>query len=161
VTPLVLGIGNPSRGDDAVGHLVSCLLRPRLPSSIRVIEHGGEATALLAVLEGATDAWLIDAAQSDAAPGTIHRIDCEGAVVSHRAVSSHGFGIAEAIELARALGTLPRRCIVYAIEAADFTAGAPLSPPVTRAAREVAARILAELGYSAAALRPLPAASSA
>jgi hydrogenase maturation protease len=53
--------------------------------------------------------------------------------------------VAEAIGLARALGTLPPLCIVYAIEAAHFTTGAAPSSAVTQAAHGVAERILAEL----------------
>jgi hydrogenase maturation protease len=140
---LVLGIGNPDRGDDAVGCVVAGMLRDR---NVPAVEHSGEATALLAALEGADHAWLIDAAYSGAPPGTIHRIDCAtDAPMPHGTMSSHGFGVAEAIALARALATLPPHCIVYAIEAADFTAGAALSPTVALAAREAAERILAEL----------------
>ena len=93
---------------------------------MRIVERDGEATALLADLQAARRVWLIDAAQSGAPPGTIHRIDCAAtdAVVPRGSVSSHGFGVAEAIALARALGTLPPHCIVYAIEAAHFAPGA-------------------------------------
>jgi hydrogenase maturation protease len=144
---LVIGVGNPGRGDDAVGHLVACLLRSRIPANVRVVEHLGEATTLLRGLESADHAWLVDAAQSGAPPGTIHRIDCAAtdALVPRGSVSSHGFGVAEAIALARVLGTLPPHCVVYAIEAAQFTPGAAPSPAVTHAAHQVAERILAEL----------------
>ena len=56
-------------------------------------------------------------------------------------VSSHGFGVAEAIALARAFGTLAQHCIVYAIEAADFTPGARPTAAVMTAANVVATRI--------------------
>jgi hydrogenase maturation protease len=143
---LVLGIGNPNRGDDAVGRLVARALCVRLPEAVRVIECDGEATAVLAELQTAQRAWLIDAARSGARPGTIHRIDVSAADLALPAggVSSHGFGVIEAIALARALGLLPRQCIVYAVEAAAFTVGAALSPAVKRAVDEVAARIMAE-----------------
>jgi hydrogenase maturation protease len=142
LTSAVIGIGNPDRGDDAVGRIVARLLRDR---DVQAVEHAGEATALLTALQGVDQAWLIDATQSGAPPGTIHRIDCaKDSIPPCNAISSHGFGAAEAIELARALGTLPPHCIVYAIEAADFKVGAALSPAVTRAAHEVAERILAE-----------------
>ncbi len=44
------------------------------------------------------------------------------------------------VELARALGRLPRRCIIYiyALEGASFEPGGPLSPPVAAAAAKVA-----------------------
>ena len=103
--------------------------------------------ALVAELQSVQCAWLVDAAQSGARPGTIHRIDCSAEDVALPAgtVSSHGFGVAEAVGLARALGMLPRQCVVYAIEAADFSAGAALTPEVTAAAGEVTRRILEEL----------------
>jgi hydrogenase maturation protease len=144
---LVLGIGNPDRGDDAVGRLVARSLQTRVPPDVRVAEQDGEATALLAVLQSARCAWLIDATRSGAPPGTIHRIDCSAADLPSPlgTVSSHGFGVVEAIALARALDMLPRQCIVYAIELADITTGATVSPEVMRAVDVVAARILAEL----------------
>ena len=143
---LVIGVGNPIRADDNIGRVVVDLLRSRAPASVRLIERDGEATALLADLQSARRAWLIDAAQSGAQAGTVHRIDCAGnALLPRRSVSSHGFGLAEAVALARALGGLPPHCIVYAIEAAEFTPGAAPSPAVMRAAGEVADAILAEL----------------
>jgi len=144
---LVVGIGNPDRGDDAVGRLVAHTLRVRAPVDVRVVEQGGEATALLAELQSVQQAWLIDAAQSGASPGTIHRIDCSVAApaIPPGTVSSHGFSLAEALGMARALNVLPPRCIVYAIEAADFTFGAAPARAVTRAAQDVVERILAEI----------------
>jgi hydrogenase maturation protease len=145
--PVVIGIGNLLRRDDAIGLATIGLMRARLPPGVRLVECDGEARSLLAEVQSAHRVWLIDAARSGAPPGTIHRIDCAAsdAIVPRGDVSSHGFGVAEAIALARALGTLPPHCVVYAIEAADFTYGATPSPAVTKAAREVAERILAEL----------------
>ena len=117
---LVIGVGNPDRGDDGVGLVVARLLKSHMP----VIEHDGEATALVDTLRSARHTWLIDAAQSDSPPGTIHRIDCTKDIPLLRStVSSHGFGLAEAIGLARALGTMPPHCIIYAIEGTCFTLG--------------------------------------
>jgi hydrogenase maturation protease len=145
---LVLGIGNLHRGDDAVGRMAARLLRPRVDADVLVAERIGEATEVLAVLRNAKRGWLIDAAQTGSPLGTIQRIDCSAAldgVVPRSLVSSHGWGLAEAIGLARALDMLPSYCIVYAIETADFTAGAAPSLPVSDAAHRVAELILAEL----------------
>jgi hydrogenase maturation protease len=65
-------------------------------------------------------------------------------------LSTHGFGLAEAIELARALDQLPPRCVVYAVEAGSVVVGAPLSPPVAAAVPAVAARIREEIVDAAA-----------
>jgi hydrogenase maturation protease len=155
VDRLIVGIGNPDRGDDAVGRIVARQLMQRAPADVRIVEHAGEATALLNDFRSARSAWLIDAAQSGSPPGTIHRIDCSttDAVPPRGSLTSHGFGAAEAIALARILGTLPLHCIVYAITAGQFALGAAPSPAVTLAAHDVVKRILAEL-----ATPPLPSA---
>jgi hydrogenase maturation protease len=144
---IVIGIGNPDRGDDAAGRAVARRLRGMLSAEIDVEEHGGEATALLARLEAADRAYLIDACSSSALAGTVRRFDVGEAPLPREAfaVSSHGLGLAEAIELGRTLGQLPSRCIVYAIEAASFRLGAPLSPRVAAAVSKVSCRVQAEI----------------
>jgi hydrogenase maturation protease len=144
---VVLGVGNADRGDDAAGPAVARNLRSLLPPGIQIIEHGGEATALIGQMDGAERVFMIDACISGARPGTIHRFDVSATPVPAVALglSSHGFGVAAAVELARALGQLPRQCIIYAIEAASFEIGAPLSPMVAAGVIEVAGRVLAEI----------------
>lgn len=142
----IIGIGNPDRGDDAAGRLVAARLKDRVPGGVIVIELDGEMAALVDRLESSDRAILIDAALSGGEPGTIHRFDVvnEPMPASFGGFSTHGFGLAQAIELARTLGTLPARCTVFAIEAQSFDHGAPLSPAVTAAVEAVAARVLAE-----------------
>ncbi|WP_374575567.1 hydrogenase maturation protease [Phenylobacterium sp.] len=144
---LVLGIGNPDRGDDGVGRMAARLLAADAPAHVEVAESGGEATDILEHLEDAASAILIDACATGGAAGTVHRFDVsvEGLPSGVFGVSTHGFGLHEAIELGRALGCLPRRCVVYAIEGERFETGAPLSEAVAAAAEEVALRVRAEL----------------
>lgn len=148
---LVLGIGNTERGDDAAGREVARLLRGALPAHVAVEEQEGEATALVARLEGIAAAYLVDASLSGAPPGTIRRFDAAASPLPQHefGLSTHGFGLASAVELARALGQLPRRCIVYAVEGASFELGAGLSPPVADAVAAVAARLAAEIAGTA------------
>jgi hydrogenase maturation protease len=146
VKRVAICVGNETRGDDAVGRRVAALLREAAPLGVEIIERDGEATALLDALEGATQAVLIDACVSGAAAGAVRRIDVtrEGLPQGELAGSTHGLGLACAIELARALGRLPPMCVVYAIEGAGFAHGAPLSPEAEAGAREAARRALAE-----------------
>jgi hydrogenase maturation protease len=112
-----------------------------------VFEREGEPTALMDAWEGADTVWLVDAVSSDGQAGVVHRLDAsEGALPAtlFRA-STHHFGLPDAVELARALGRLPRRTIVYGIEGADFDAGAELSPGVADAVARVAAAIQREV----------------
>jgi len=143
---VVIGIGNPDRGDDAFGRVVAIHLRGRLPECVRLIEQDGEATTLLERLGEADAAILIDAAVSGGEPGQIRRFDAarEPLPAAKFGLSTHGFGLAEAVELARILGKLPGRGVVYAVEARSFELGAPLSPELVRAVDEVVARVIAE-----------------
>jgi hydrogenase maturation protease len=58
--------------------------------------------------------------------------------------STHAIGIAEAIELGRALHKLPRQLIVYGIEGRNFDAGMQLPPAVESAVEIVTHRVLEE-----------------
>jgi hydrogenase maturation protease len=149
---IVLAIGNVERGDDGAGRAVARLLRHMLGDRVEIIEQDGEATALLAKLDGAACAYLIDACMSNAPAGTVHRIDANLSALPQASsdLSTHGFGLAAAIELGRALGRLPPRTVVYAIEAESFAAGAPLSEPVATATVIVADRISSEIEENAA-----------
>lgn len=127
---VVIGIGNQLRGDDGAGLEAARRVRDcELSTSITVHLHEGDAVGLLSLWDKADAALLIDAVRSGAPPGTIHRLDASHAPLPSpvRQASSHTLGIAEAIELARALGTLPPTIRVYGIEGGRFEAGAELT----------------------------------
>src|SRR5262249_46565971 len=73
--PLIIGIGNEYRGDDAVGLIVARRLKVRLADSAIVIEQSGDGAALMEAWRDAETVIIIDAMMSGAAPGTIHRFD--------------------------------------------------------------------------------------
>jgi hydrogenase maturation protease len=148
---LVIGVGHRDRGDDAVGRIVADRLRHHGPAGVAIVDTDGEAGRLLDLFEGADRVVIIDAARSGAAPGTIQRLDAVGrALPPDFAVSTHAMGLAESIELARTLGRLPPRCIVYAIEAASFALGAPLSPSVAAVVDKVVELAVSELAAEVA-----------
>jgi hydrogenase maturation protease len=141
--PVLVGVGNAARGDDAAGLLVARRLGG--------IELEGDASALLELFDGVLEAIVIDAVRSGAPPGTIHRFDASEAPLpaSVRSSSStHAVRISEAIELARALGRLPARVVVYGIEGARFEAGALMTDSVVAAIDEVVADVSAVLRRS-------------
>jgi hydrogenase maturation protease len=139
---MVIGIGNRWRGDDAAGLAVAGRLR-ELGADARELE--GEPAALIEAFAEADAIVIVDAASSGAPPGTVRRFDARsGPLPSHCLRSStHALGVPEAVELARALGRLPARLEIFAIEGARFTTGAPLSPPVERAVHDLAASLAA------------------
>jgi hydrogenase maturation protease len=144
---LVLGLGNPLRGDDAAGRCAVRGLLDLASPDIEIREHDGEAADLLARLAGRAAAVLIDCSLSGAPPGHVRRFDLAAGPppADLRAVSSHGLGLAAALELARALGVLPPRCRVFTVEGESFAIGAPLTPAVAAGVTAMVACIRAEL----------------
>lgn len=137
---LVIGVGNPDRGDDAAGLLAARKVRG-LPTT-----EVGDCARLIDAWSGVEQVVVIDAMVSGEPPGAVRRFDAGMEALPIKAFpSTHAFGLGEAIELARALGRLPGRLTVFGIEAGSFTPGAPVSDGVNRAVDEVVGRVEAEL----------------
>lgn len=149
---LVIGIGNPDRGADGAGRRVAEDLGAQPPAGVSVRGLRGEALELMAAWRGADAVVLIDAVRTGTAPGTVLRFDASDAPLpaASAATSSHGLGLATALELARALGALPPRVIVLGIEGDDFGAGAAPSRALRQGIAEAGARAAAEAAGLAA-----------
>ena len=146
---LVIGIGNPARGDDAAGLAVARCIREAAPGHVTVTELAGDQLALLDAWTGAREVYLIDAVCSGGTPGTVYRFDAAEPLTArfwHR--GTHTFSLADVIELGRALGRLPGRLTGYGIEGGTFELGAPLSAEVDAAVQAVTAALLRELRES-------------
>lgn len=146
---LVVGLGSPDRGDDAVGPQVAAAVARVIGDvvGVRVVEHE-DPTALVDLLDpgGSDGPWdvaiVVDAVRSGAAPGTLTVLEVGssgqdfgslGARLDPGPAGTHGFGLPGAIELARALDRLPARVVVVGIEAVGFEHGAALSPALRSA----------------------------
>ena len=150
-TRLVIGIGNPDRGDDSAGRAVAQRLRKLCVPGLEVLESDGEGASLMAAWEGADDVVLVDACRGGGAPGSVHRIEAGHAepLTALRHASTHSFGVAAAVRLAQALGRIPSRLVVYAIEGALFSQGEGLSTPVDHAVDEVVGSVVRDLSCRA------------
>lgn len=148
-TTLIIGVGNSYRGDDAVGLLVARQLQA-YAGAAQVLEASGEGAALMHMWEDAQAVFLIDATVSGAEPGTIHRLDAHAQPIpaDFFHYSTHDFGVAEAIEMARVLDQLPPRLVVYGIEGQQFNFGDALSPAVEQALHTVVEQVRHELEQS-------------
>lgn len=137
---MIIGVGNRFRSDDGAGPRVVELLRAE---GIAAVELAGEGAELIEAWAGADRVLVIDAAKSGAPPGAVHRLDASAGPVPSGFFhySTHQFGVAEAIETARALGRLPASLRLFGIEGACFSFGETLSPEVEAACRRVAGEI--------------------
>ena len=144
---VVICAGNRYRGDDAVGLEIAARLRREIAPEHDLLTLEGEPTTLLDRFDSAELLILVDAVAGAGAAGAIHRFDAsrEQLPRSVFGASTHAFGLGETIELARVLGRLHGRVLVYGITGENFGAGEGLSPSVAAAAAEVTREILANL----------------
>ncbi len=144
---LVIGIGNPDRGDDAAGLAVARRVRELTkPGEVTVRELIGDQLNLMDAWNGATEVYLVDAVCSGGTPGSVYQFDAADALTeqfSH--CGTHTFSLADVVELARALGRLPRRLSGYGVEGATFQVGAPMSRRVRAAVETVTSMLLIDL----------------
>lgn len=146
---LVVGLGNPDRGDDAVGVIVAQELAGRLPADVALLLRSSDMLSLIEDWAGFDALVCVDAAAAMGVPGRIHRIDLTADELPPNVsfTSCHAFSLIDAIRLARTLQRAPQDIIVYAVEGCCFDGGAPVTVAVAAAATEVACHVIAEVGH--------------
>jgi hydrogenase maturation protease len=149
LTAAAVCLGSIFRGDDAVGPLAAERLRA---AGATVLDCADEPTRLLSEWEGLDTLVVVDAVVTGAPAGTLHRRDAgEGPLSPDLSLAStHAVGIADALELGRALGRAPRRVVVLGLEGRAFAMGDELSPEVSAALDELVATTLEELACTSA-----------
>ncbi len=145
---VVIGVGNEFRRDDGAGPAVIARLRALQPgdaalSCVTLTLSDGEPGRLIDLWEGASLAVVIDAVRDTARPpGHTSRLAPDAlAGVSDGAASSHGIGLGDTVELARALGCLPARLTVLTVVGRDFGLGAGLTAEVAAAVAELVEQV--------------------
>jgi hydrogenase maturation protease len=144
---LIIGVGNPYRGDDAAGRQVLRQLLDMGVDASYLLEHSGEGVSLMDAWKGRSTVILIDAVSSGNPPGTILRLDAFTNPLPAQLFqsSTHAFSLPQAIEMARALDELPSRLLVFGIEGRNFQAGTELSSEVSAAVPKVAREVFDEV----------------
>ncbi len=148
MTALLIGLGNPDRGDDGVGIEVARRVAEMGRPGIEALEVDDPST-LLDTWVGAGRVVVVDAITSGRASGTVSTLDAtEGALPTGgwAAGGTHALGLAAAVELSRALGRLPRSLVVVGVEVdgarATAAQGEGLSPAVAAAVESAVAAVL-------------------
>ena len=114
------------------------------------IEHSGEGTGLINLWENHERVLIIDAMRSNQPPGTIRLINANRQQIPTDLFhySSHQFGLAQAVELAKTLNRLPTRLWILGIEGANFDYGEQLTPTVEDAMDEAMQQAIALMEQS-------------
>ena len=146
---LVVGLGNPDRGDDGAGAaVVERLIGGRVPDGVSLTTRADDLLAMLGEWSGLDALICVDAAASSGAPGRIHRFNLADSTLPREfsaPASSHALGLADALAMGKVLGLLPPAVIVFAIEGETFETGAAMSEAVESAINEAADLVRAEL----------------
>lgn len=113
----VVGIGSPF-GDDRLGWEVAQQVAREvrdLPVTVEVRDRPG--AGLLSSMQSGESLLLIDAVRGGGQPGTLYRLGLQELLqAASRAASTHEFGVAAAVQLARRLGQLPASIVLFGIE---------------------------------------------
>ena len=130
---LILGLGNPLRGDDGIGlRVIEALNRRGLPEGAAALDAGTGGLDLLQILEGWERAIIIDAADVGREPGQFVRFTPDEArfVGSQDAMSPHNAGLAEVLALADAVGQPLPEMVIFGVQPARIGWGEGLSKAV-------------------------------
>ena len=145
---LVLGLGNPLRGDDGVG--------PRVVDELtgRGLQKGTAAFAvstggleLMQVLEGWKRSIVIDAARVGQEPGQFVRFTPDEVRLAQAAdsFSLHYSGLSEVLALADALGRVLPEMVIFGVQPGEIGWREGLSPAVEAALPALADAVLEEI----------------
>lgn len=138
---LVLGLGSVERADDGVGPALVGRLAEGGLRDADLIAGPRDAAWILDAWSGRPRVLVLDAVRSGRPVGRVMRIDpSDGPFVDPAGASTHGLGLASAIELGRVLGDLPERLVLVGIEGGCFELGAEMSPLVRAALPEAVDR---------------------
>ena len=143
---LVIGCGNPLRGDDAAGPVLVRRLWDRgLPEGVRCADGGTGGMDVVFQMRGVPEVILVDACRTGAEPGAIFEVpgDEVANLPPLAGINLHAFRWDHALAFARWLlrEGRPDRVTAILIEGAAFDVGAALSPAVDRAIDAVVDRL--------------------
>jgi len=146
---LIIGCGNLLRGDDGVGPmLVRHLAEIGTPPGVRLADGGTAGMDVAFNMRGADRVIIVDACQSGAEPGALFKVPGErlAQLPPLEGINLHAFRWDHALAFGRWLlkDDYPRDIVVYLVEVASLTFGAPLTEPVQAAMAQLAQRLLAE-----------------
>lgn len=145
---LIVGLGNPLRGDDGVGcRLVTELAGRDLPPEVEVLDGGMAGLGLLDIMAGWERVVVVDAADVGQEPGTYVRFTPADArlVPASDHFSLHHAGLGEVLALARALGRSLPELVVFGVQPAGVGWRQGLSAAVESVLPALADAVLAEL----------------
>jgi hydrogenase maturation protease len=145
---VIVGIGNPIRGDDGVAIRLVRKLREMLPQRFEVKESVTAGLELMEAILGYGRAILIDAIRTpEGVPGEVYRFDWQDSGRPFYVPFSHAINLREAVEMGAILGGEQMPAVeVLAVEAKRLDGFCEdLSPELEEKLDQIAAEVRAAI----------------
>jgi hydrogenase maturation protease len=146
---LILGVGNPLYGDDAIGVIAALALQQRgdLPPHVVVVDGGTGGVGLIPLIEDYRRVIVVDAVPMDQPPGTIRRFTWDEVrpIPNELALSLHQSDLTGALVLAETLDCLPPEVVIYGVQPHNISWDQPMSTAVENALPALLAALINEV----------------
>ncbi len=128
-----MGIGNLLLKDEAAGvkTIENLLSRYNIPGDVEVIDGGTMGIELLYYLKDKEHLFIVDAAKTGNAPGTIVRLEGDAVPAFFCSkISPHQLGLSDLLAAARLMDSVPGHVVLFGIEPKVIETGLELSQEV-------------------------------
>ncbi|MFB0568300.1 MAG: hydrogenase maturation protease [Nitrososphaeria archaeon] len=152
---LIAGLGDRLMGDDGFGSfLVEELTKKELSPEVEVIDYGTSVTKLLVDLENYDLVVLLDAISKGGRPGTVYKERIRPEDIRDLSpeefnmmagISYHGINLVSLLEVAKALGVLKGKVIIFGAEPDKIALRIGLSQTMGKALQRVVEEVLRTL----------------
>ena len=130
----IIGIGSPFSDDRLGWEVINKLEQELVPDDkFALLTCDRPNLGLVNLMQGTEEVILIDAIRSGCEPGNLVRLNHDEIMQKPDLLSSHDFGVQQAIALAQALNELPPKLTFYGIEIGDLNYSEQLSSCITNA----------------------------
>lgn len=143
----VLGIGNILLRDEGVGVRVVELLKDSdLPEEVELVDGGTATLNLFPILAETEHLIVIDAVKGGMPQGTLYRLKPKDLKPTEgSAVSLHDLGLLQALDMAKAIGKMPKSVMIFGVEPKKIDWGMELSPEIEQELPHLATVIIEEI----------------
>lgn len=153
---LVLGLGNILLKDEGVGvHIAKQLQGLALPDNVEVVDGGTAGLDMLMMQESSYKLVVIDATKAGGKPGAIYKAEVKGPDIDKLAktfspwkdlkISSHQFGLIEALAAAETCNCAPSEIVIIGIEPKQVDYGLELTEEVKQKVPAIINKVLEEI----------------
>ena len=143
---LIIGIGNILLRDEGVGvRAIEAMQKMDLPDEVELLDGGTSGVDLVDEIADREKVIVIDAVDTDSAPGTVFRFGVEELLEkTAESISLHEFGLAETLMAARTLGCAPKEVVIFGIQPMEVSTGLDLSDEISGVLPKVIDLVLEE-----------------